>query len=135
MKEKENLPFAPQLIESMRSLGYSFETAIADLIDNSVSANASRIDILLTPTENPQLIIFDNGCGMTANELEEALRFGARSPLEERKENDLGRFGLGLKSASLSQCRKLIVASKKDNRISCCSWDLDYIVDKKGWIL
>ena len=135
MIEKESIPFAPHLIESMRSLGYSFETAIADLIDNSISAGASKIDLYLTPNENPQLIVFDNGCGMGEVELEEALRYGAKNPLEIRSQTDLGRFGLGLKSASLSQCRKLIVASKKNNNISCFSWDLDFVLDKKGWIL
>ena len=135
MIEKESIPFAPHLIESMRSIGYSFETAIADLIDNSISANAKRIDINLTPDVNPKLIIFDDGDGMDALKLEEALRYGSRSPLDERDETDLGRFGLGLKSASLSQCRKLIVASKKNGTINCFSWDLDTVIDKKGWII
>ncbi|MEG1008936.1 MAG: ATP-binding protein [Clostridia bacterium] len=135
MIEKESIPFAPHLIESMRSLGYSFETAIADLVDNSISANASKIDIFLTPDIDPKLIIFDNGCGMDEKTLEEALRYGSMNPLEERDENDLGRFGLGLKAASLSQCRKLIVASKKNNRITCFSWDIDKVLEKKGWIL
>lgn len=135
MKEKESIPFAPHLVESMRSIGYSFETAIADLIDNSISAKASKIEIFFTPSESPQVIIFDNGCGMTENELEEALRYGSRNPLEIKNENDLGRFGLGMKSASLSQCRKLVVASKKGNIISCFSWDLDKIIEKGNWIL
>lgn len=135
MIEKESIPFAPFLIESMRSLGYSFETAIADLVDNSITANASEIKIFLIPDMLPQLIIFDNGCGMTEIELEEALRYGSRNPNDERTENDLGRFGLGLKSASLSQCRKLIVASKKQNKITCFSWDIDVVTEKGKWIL
>lgn len=135
MVEKESIPFAPQLIESMRSLGYSFETAIADLVDNSISANATRIDIFLTPSINPKIIIFDNGCGMDEKELEEALRYGSKNPTEERVDTDLGRFGLGLKSASLSQCRKLIVASKKDKKLSCFSWDIDLVYAKKGWVI
>lgn len=77
MKVKQSTPYAPLLIESMRSLGYSFDTAIADLIDNSVSAKAKNIDILLDPSDDPQLIIFDNGLGMDATTLEEALRFGS----------------------------------------------------------
>jgi len=64
MLEKQSLPSAPILIEAIRSLGYSFQTAIADLIDNSISAMAKRIDIILIPNEYPQLIIFDNGFGM-----------------------------------------------------------------------
>ena len=135
MRERKSIPFAPNLIESMRSLGYSFETAIADLIDNSISAEASRIDILLSPIENPYLIILDNGHGMNRDELEEALRYGSKNPLEKRTNNDLGRFGLGMKSASLSQCRKLVVTSKKNGLISCFSWDLNYIIKKKEWML
>ena len=118
MREKESVPFAPNLIESMRSLGYSFKTAIADLIDNSVSALAKNIDIIMLPDENPYLIILDDGYGMTNNELELALKFGSKNPLDERAEEDLGRFGLGMKSASLSQCRKLTVVSKKNNELS-----------------
>lgn len=135
MKEKESIPFAPHLVESMRSLGYSFETAIADLIDNSISAKANKIEIYLTPSDDPKLIIFDNGYGMNEQELEEALRYGSRNPLDKRDERDLGRFGLGMKSASLSQCRKLTVVSKKEGKISCFCWDLDVIISKKGWVL
>ncbi len=135
MKDRESVPFAPNLIESMRSLGYSFKTAIADLIDNSVGALAKRIDIIMLPSENPYLIILDNGYGMTNQELEAALKFGSKNPLEERENADLGRFGLGMKSASLSQCRKLTVVSKKNGEISCFSWDLDFINEKKRWAL
>ena len=87
MKEKQSLPSAPILIETLRFVGYSFETAIADLIDNCIAAEAKRIDIVLIPSENPNLIIFDNGHGMSKKELEEALRYGARNPLETREEN------------------------------------------------
>lgn len=135
MKEKESIPFAPNLVESMRSLGYSFETAIADLIDNSISANAKRIDLIMLPMDNPYLIILDDGWGMTNSELEEALRYGSKSPLESRLSTDLGRFGLGMKSASLSQCRKLTVVSKRNEEVSCYSWDIDYINEKQNWVL
>lgn len=133
MFEKESIPFAPSLIESMRSIGYSFETAIADLIDNSISANSKKIDIISTPGKNPKLIILDDGCGMNKNEIEEAMRYGSKNPLEDRNDSDLGRFGLGMKAASLSQCRKLTVVSKRENNISAYSWDLDYIVKNGTW--
>ncbi len=133
MKIKQSTPHAPLLIESMRSLGYSFETAIADLIDNSVSAQAKDIKILLDPSDDPQLIIFDNGQGMDSDMLEEALRFGSRGPSEIRSEHDLGRFGLGLKSASLSQCRRLVVASKANGSLCCFSWDLDEVQRTNDW--
>lgn len=133
MITKQSTPYAPLLIESMRSLGYSFDTAIADLIDNSVSAEAINIDIMLDPSDDPQLIIFDDGHGMDSDTLEEALRFGSRGPNEIRSKHDLGRFGLGLKSASLSQCRCLIVASKKNDYLSCFSWDLDEVKRTNDW--
>ena len=117
MFEQECIPFAPSLIESMRSLGYSFPSAIADLIDNSISANAKRIDIISDPGTNPYLIILDDGTGMSPERLYEAMRYGSTNPLETRDENDLGRFGLGLKSASLSQCRKLVVVTKQNKDV------------------
>lgn len=135
MFEKECVPFAPSLIESMRSLGYSFHSAIADLIDNSISAEAKKIRIIAEPSMEPSLIIIDDGNGMTQNELYEAMRYGSSNPLDLRTENDLGRFGLGLKSASLSQCRRLTVISKKDGFLSGYSWDLDYIIEKESWTL
>ena len=135
MYEQNCIPFAPSLIESMRSLGYSFSSAIADLIDNSVSAKADEIFILSEPSVEPWLIIFDNGCGMSKDELYEAMRYGSKNPLDERGSDDLGRFGLGLKAASLSQCRRLVVASKKDNEISAYSWDLDFVIEKGTWVI
>ena len=135
MFEQECVPFAPSLIESMRSLGYSFPSAIADLLDNSISAKARNIDIISTPDIEPSLIILDDGNGMTENELCEAMRYGSSNPLETRREDDLGRFGLRMKAASLSQCRKLIVVSKKEGKISAYSWDLDYVIDSESWML
>ena len=133
--EKECVPSAPALIESMRSLGYSFPAAIADLVDNSISAKAKKIYISSEPGSEPRLIILDNGCGMSTDELYEAMRYGSNNPLETRRSDDLGRFGLGLKSASLSQCRRLIVVSKKRNRISAYSWDIDYVIQSDSWML
>lgn len=135
MFEQECVPFAPSLIESMRSLGYSFPAAIADLLDNSISAKARNIDIISTPGMEPSLIILDDGNGMAENELCEAMRYGSSNPLETRHEDDLGRFGLGMKAASLSQCRKLIVVSKKEGKVSAYSWDLDYVIDSESWML
>lgn len=135
MQEQNCVPFAPSLIESMRSLGYSFSSAIADLIDNSISAKADEISIISEPSADPWMIIFDNGCGMSKDELYEAMRYGSKNPLDKRSTDDLGRFGLGLKAASLSQCRRLIVVSKKDGEICAYSWDLDFIIEKGEWVL
>jgi hypothetical protein len=114
------------LLESLRSIGYTIETAIADIVDNSITAGASRIAVrYLWNGGKPWIAICDNGDGMGADELLEAMRLGSRSPNEVRNSRDLGRFGLGMKTASISQCRQLVVVSKKDQKISACKWDLD----------
>ena len=131
-------PSASALMESTRSIGYSLESAIADIIDNSIAAKATNIDIKFSPpcTQNPFIAILDNGEGMTAEELQSAMRYGCKNPLARRAEKDLGRYGLGLKTASLSQCQILTVVSKKNNSVlSCCSWNLHYIREKDSWEL
>lgn len=128
-------PKAEALMESMRDVGYTFEAAMADLIDNSISANARQIDILFSPHEEPYVAVVDDGDGMSANELTQAMCPGSRSPKEERAASDLGRFGLGLKTASLSQCRRLTVVSRVGGETSGCEWDLDFLNEVKGWKL
>lgn len=136
MKHRETPPFAPALIESMRAVGYSLESAIADIVDNSISAKAESIEIRFSPyKDHPYIAIIDDGCGMTADELVEAMRHGSRNPNDPRSGNDLGRFGLGLKTASLSQARELTVVSVKDGVLSAASWDLDVIADTQKWTL
>ncbi len=135
MAELTVAPYAPSLIESMRSVGYSLESAIADLIDNSISASAKKISIRYSPHEAPYVAILDDGFGMKPDELTKAMRHGSRNPWDVRAVNDLGRFGLGLKTASLSQCRKLTVISLKDGELSARCWDLDLIAERENWIL
>ena len=121
---------------SMRSLGYSFNNAIADILDNSISAKATKIEILCNwDKEEPFIEIKDNGVGMTNEELEEAMRLGSKSPLYEREKEDLGRFGLGLKTASFSQAKKLIVKTKKDESTFEASWDLDLVEKENKWFM
>lgn len=128
-------PFAPVLLESMRAIGYSFETAIADIVDNSISAEATGIEIRFSPYDSPYIAVIDDGRGMTSDELISAMRHGSRNPLEERGPRDLGRFGLGLKTASLSQCRRLTVVSAKNGELSAWCWDLDVVKDRQDWVL
>ena len=124
------LPNASSLLESMRSIGYSFETALADIIDNSISANAKEIRIYQRQSdERPYIQVLDNGFGMSNKELIEAMRLGSKNPIEKRSVTDLGRFGLGLKSASFSQCKKLTVISKNYAGINGYEWDLDWVRD------
>ena len=120
-KDRENIPVAPTLMGSLRSMGYSFESAVADVIDNSISAQCSCVKVLFpsTCTDIKAVGVLDDGMGMDADTLFEAMRYGSSDTSEERDENDLGRFGLGMKSASMSQCRILTVVSKQDN-VYCC---------------
>lgn len=122
-------------MEATRAIGYSLETAIADIIDNSIAAKSSKISINFFPTDDPYISILDNGVGMNQDELVNAMRYGSSNPIEEREINDLGRFGLGLKTASMSQCRKLTVITKKDNKIIGAQWDLDYVASTGEWSL
>ena len=135
MKKKIVVPYAPILVESTRSIGYSFEAAVADIIDNSISASASEIRICFSSQTPQWLCIEDNGWGMTADELETAMRYGSQSSHDVRRKDDLGRFGLGLKMASLSQCRCVTVLTKKDGVFNAARWDLDYIIHQRDWAL
>lgn len=128
-------PYAPILIESTRAVGYTLESAIADIVDNSVSASASCIDIFFFPIGEAYIAVLDDGCGMTSDELNTAMRYGSQNPNEKRAANDLGRFGLGLKTASLSQCRTLTVACKQGVHIEVRRWDIDYVTNTGEWSL
>ena len=135
MKSKIVLPYAPILVESTRSIGYSFESALADIIDNSIGKEATKVNILFSSKTPQYVAVIDDGKGMSEVELESAMRYGSRSSLDVRDKDDLGRFGLGLKTASLSQCRKLTVITKKDGEINAACWDLDYIISERDWAL
>lgn len=128
-------PHAPTLIESTRAIGYTLESAIADIVDNSVSVAASSVEIFFFPIGDSYIAILDNGNGMNAGELETAMRYGSQNPNDKRAATDLGRFGLGLKTASLSQCRTLTVASKKDGNIEVRRWDIDHVIQTEEWSL
>jgi Histidine kinase-, DNA gyrase B-, and HSP90-like ATPase len=129
-------PSASSLSSSMRDLGYSLETAVADLVDNSISADATSVEIFCDLSgDSPTLAIVDDGRGMTDEELITAMRHGAVNPKRKRSATDLGRFGLGLKTASFSQCRRLTVLSRKNKKLSAAEWNLDLIDEKDDWIL
>ena len=130
-------PEPAALVESLRAFGYSLCTAIADLIDNSIASKAKNVWVHFEwRGADSWITVKDDGEGMTEIELIAAMRPGSQSPLEERSPKDLGRFGLGLKTASFSQCRRLTVVSKVTNGalVARC-WDLDYVNEKKEWRL
>lgn len=133
--EKEKVPPAKSMIQGLRCIGYNFSTALADIIDNSISAYAKNIKVLSNPDDDPYVVVFDDGVGMGRNELDNAMTLGSDREFKENGELELGRFGLGLKSASFSQCLCLTVASKKMNRINAMSYNLRRIEETNKWIL
>ena len=127
-------PSASELFESLRAFGYDLPTALADIVDNSIAANARNIWIdLIWAGPDSRITIHDDGAGMTEKDLVEAMRPGSLGPLAERSVNDLGRFGLGMKTASISQCRCLTVLSRTVNTpVAVRRWDLDYIASTES---
>ncbi len=142
MKPQRIPPPAENMIESMRDIGYSFNTAIADLIDNSIAAKAMRIDIFCTmdPAGKPEVALIDDGGGMDLETLKGAMAPGSRDPRGIVAKGDLGRFGLGLKTASFSQCRNLTVLSRpgptdtEPSKTSGFCWDLDFVREQRDWL-
>jgi hypothetical protein len=127
-------PSAARLTGSLRDIGYDFPTAVADLVDNSISAGATRVGVAFEfQPDSSYVLIWDDGKGMTPSDLLEALRFGSRRDYER---NDLGRFGLGLKTGSFSQCRRLTVVSRTNPRQAARhvrTLDLDFIERMDSW--
>lgn len=129
-------PSAASLSASLRDLGYSLETAVADLIDNSISADATDVQIFCDLSRAvPAIAIVDNGRGMTESELIAAMRHGTADPRKERGARDLGRFGLGLKTASFSQCRRLTVVGRTQAGCAGAEWDLARVEDEDDWVI
>jgi hypothetical protein len=133
----ELIPAADRLIDSLRDMGYDFTQAVADIVDNSVAANATQVHIDVEfEGENSWVRITDNGTGMKPDTLREAMRYGADRNYDP--DEDLGKFGLGLKTASMSQCRRLTVASRSNRDradVNAYAWDLDHIRKTKRWLI
>lgn len=128
-------PGAKRLIEGYKGLEYNFETAVADLVDNSISAHSKniQIELRLKSGGNPALVaISDDGRGMDKKILIEAMRYGSKKDYSSK---DLGKFGLGLKTASLSQTDLLTVLTKKTNSpaTQIAQWDIGYVTEKNEW--
>ncbi len=133
-KTADATPHAASLIQSLRDIGYSAETALADIMDNSITAGARRIEILSDANSvEPAVAVLDDGRGMTMAELVEAMRPGSKNPLDSRASGDLGRFGLGMKSASFSQCKRLTVVTRQNRVTSAATWDLDEVSRTNKW--
>jgi len=132
-KISELIPSARRLIGSLRDMGYEFAPAVADLVDNSIEAGATQVDIWIEFEGDESWVrIADNGHGMSDTLLREAMRYGSD---RDYGEEDLGKFGLGLKTASMSQCRCLTVASrsKASSEQAAFCWSLDHIAKTDRW--
>lgn len=128
----EKTPHAKMLLVALRSVGYTNETAIADILDNSISGAATEIELYFD-WDNRRIIIADNGFGMDYQELMDAMEIGSADPNEMRPSEDLGRFGLGMKTASFSMAKKLLVISKKNSTISNAEWNLNTVAFEDKW--
>ena len=127
-------PSPSRLAESLRDTGYSHESAFADIVDNSIAANATEIDIdiYLAVDSSLRVVISDNGDGMDLKTLLNAMRYG--SP-KRASPKSLGKFGMGLKTASTAFCKKLTVISRENGVINGRTWDIDEIVRQDKWVL
>lgn len=130
-------PSAGRLTESLRDIGYDFPAAVADIVDNSVMAGAAHVHVVIEfAGEDSYVMIADDGEGMTANGLLEALRYGSRRAYGRK---DLGRYGLGLKTASLSQCRSVTVVTSRrptaGHVVTVRTLDLDLIAEFDEWLV
>lgn len=130
-------PNPAALVESLRAFGYSLRTAVADLIDNSITHRARNVWVHFEWRGSDSTIsIKDDGDGMSVDTLREAMRPGSQGPLVPRRPDDLGRFGLGLKTASFSQCRRLTVVTRESRGpVAARCWDLDCINEQRQWRL
>lgn len=130
----ESTPHAKMLLVALRSVGYTNETAIADIIDNSISGAATEIELYFD-WDNRRIIIADNGFGMQYDELMEVMEIGSADPDEVRPSEDLGRFGLCMKTATFSMAKNLLVITKKNNQIFNAEWNLDEVMIEDKWEL
>lgn len=132
----ELLPDPERIVTGLRDTGYNFNTAVADIVDNSIAANATKINIVVNMDPEMALKVYfaDNGCGMDLEGLKNAMKYGSK---ERAQKNSLGKFGLGLKTASTAFCKQFSLISRPsaDAPLNKVQWDLDYIAAKGSWLL
>ena len=128
-------PDPARVMEGLRDTGYDFNTAVADIIDNAIAAQAKQISILLEMDPRGEVFVYiaDDGCGMDLDGLKNAMKYGSA---ERPDKASLGKFGLGLKTASTAFCRCLSVISKGNDLVARkVQWNLDYIAETGEWNL
>ena len=131
--DDEIMPDADRVAFGLRDTGYDFNTAIADIVDNSVTAKATKVDISMSVNPKGEISVYicDNGCGMNHDELRNAMKYGSK---ERSNKKSLSKFGLGLKTASTAFCRCMSLVSRgSDGQVRKIQWDLDYIAQVNKW--
>jgi hypothetical protein len=130
------LPNPARLIEGLRDTGYEFNTALTDVIDNSVDAGATTIAVWIDMDIDGDVVVSvaDNGTGMSRQGLLDGMTYGAPVHADAKR---LGKFGLGLKTASTAFCRRLSVISRDSGTASALKavWDLDHVEKTDRWEL
>lgn len=136
IEEFELPPDPERVIVGLRDTGYEFNTAVADIVDNSIAANASRVDLWLGADlrGNTRLAIVDNGDGMDRAGLINAMQYGSRA---RPSAASLGKYGLGLKTASTAFCKRLSVVSRPEGNTPAlmATWDLMHVARERRWSL
>ena len=132
----ELLPDPERIVTGLRDTGYTFNTSIADIVDNSISANATKVSILINMSPDMSITVYvaDNGCGMDIEGLKNAMKYGSKARTQK---NSLGKFGLGLKTASSAFCKQfsLISRNSAESPLNKVQWDIDYIASNGSWLL
>lgn len=131
-KTYELMPNAKMLLSSLRSVGYTEETAIADIVDNSISSGANTIQLYFD-WDDQAILIADNGKGMQKKELLDSMKIGSSDPRVTRGASDLGRFGMGMKTASFSLGKQILVITKQKDEINNAEWNLEYVENEDKW--
>ena len=128
-------PEAARTIEGLRDTGYESTDALEDIVDNSIAAGAEKIIVRVYMTANgPVVTVADDGTGMDEQGLLNAMTYGSKVSEDPAS---LGKFGLGLKTASTALCRNLTVVTRDgpDSQVVAATWDLDVVAEQNKWIL
>lgn len=129
-------PDPERIIEGLRDTGYEFNTSMADVIDNSIAAKAKNIEVTIAMDFGGNILVAvtDDGCGMNRDGLINAMRYGSKRRADL---SSLGKFGLGLKTASTAFCRRLSAISRGSagGDVLKATWDLDHIASVERWEL
>ena len=130
-----SIPGAKRTINALRDLGYDLNSAVADILDNSISRGLAKniyIDFNKDKNGKHYICIIDDGTGMNSTILEKAMRIGSKN--DGYSKGDLSKYGMGMKTASMSQASMITVLSKMDGcQQTAFRWDLNHVENTDKW--